>query len=496
MNRTWKKSDENLAVLVLIPPCPQNTNVIRDVLYGSWCGGKLVGGGMIPPLSSLYVATVLAADQNSTTLIDCGADQRDLKSLLELASQFKILVLQTSSITIDDDAETARELRSRNPGLVTIFYGSHPTFMPESTLDKDGVDLIARREPEFIIRDLVRALKAGGETWKKVKGIGYRDNGRVILNEGYGFIENLDELPLPDRNLLPREQKYFNPLVRHYPYTTVLSSRGCYSRCRFCTAPYFMGGKIRARSAESVITELEALKRQGFREIYFRDETFTAFPSRNQQICRHLIDQRLDLKWICNSIPGELDRETMAEMKRAGCHTLKFGVESGAPEILEKSNKRISLDSVRDNFRWACELGFFRHAHIMFGMPGETRESIETTLEFLLEIDPDSVSFQICSPYPGTPLYQELLDSYPEIIGDGSQVLRSSELHSRGILNHLYTNLSNEVLENSIRRANRRFYFRPRYLAKSLSRVRSFSDLRRLWVAGSQLLEFSFLGLR
>jgi radical SAM superfamily enzyme YgiQ (UPF0313 family) len=132
----------------------------------------------------------------------------------------------------------------------------------------------------------------------------------------------------------------------------------------------------------------------------------------------------------------------------------------------------------------------------MFGMPGETRESIEATLEFLLEIDPDSVSFQICSPYPGTPLYQELLDSYPEIIGDGSQVLRSSELHSRGILNHLYTNLSNEVLENSIRRANRRFYFRPRYLAKSLSRVRSFSDLRRLWIAGSQLFEFSFLGFR
>ena len=494
--RTWKKSGENLSVLVLIPPSPHNTNVIRDVLYGSWCGGKLVGGGMMPPLSSLYVATVLAADKNSTTLIDCSADQHDLKSLLDLAPRFNILVLQTSSITIDDDAEIARELRSRNPDLVTIFYGSHPTFMPESTLDKDGVDLIARREPEFIIRDLVRALKAGGEAWKKVKGIGYRDNGQVILNEGYGFIEDLDELPVPDRSLLPRGQKYFNPLVRHYPYTSALSSRGCYSRCRFCTAPYFMGGKIRARSAESVISELEALKRQGYREIYFRDETFTAFPSRNQQICRHLIDRRLDLNWICNSIPGELDREAMAEMKRAGCHTLKFGVESGAPEILEKSNKRISLDAVRDEFRWARELGLSRHAHIMFGMPGETRESIEATIEFLLEIDPDSVSFQICSPYPGTPLYQELVDTYPEIIGDGSQVLRSSELHSRGILNHLYTNLSNEVLEDSIRRANRRFYFRPRYLLKSLSQVRSFSDLRRLWIAGSQLLEFSFLGSR
>ncbi|MCX5858689.1 MAG: cobalamin-dependent protein, partial [Proteobacteria bacterium] len=157
MIRTWKNSGENLSVLVLIPPSPQNTNVIRDVLYGSWCGGKLVGGGMMPPLSSLYVATVLAADKNPTTLIDCSAEQRDLKSLLELAPRFNILVLQTSSITIDEDAETARALRSRNPDLVTIFYGSHPTFMPESTLDKDGVDLIACREPEFIIRDLVRA---------------------------------------------------------------------------------------------------------------------------------------------------------------------------------------------------------------------------------------------------------------------------------------------------------------------------------------------------
>jgi radical SAM superfamily enzyme YgiQ (UPF0313 family) len=270
---------------------------------------------MMPPLSSLYVATVLAEDRNSTTLIDCSADQTDLESLRKLASDFEILILQTSSITIDDDAETARELRAQNPRLVTIFYGSHPTFMPESTLNKDGVDLIARREPEFIIRDLVRALKAGDETWKTVKGIGYRDNGRVILNEGYGFIEDLDELPIPDRSLLPREQKYFNPLVRHYPYTSALSSRGCYSRCRFCTAPYFMGGKIRARSAESVIQELEILKRQGFREIYFRDETFTAFPSRNQQICRQLINRRLDLKWICNSIPGERQRRRLRRTK-------------------------------------------------------------------------------------------------------------------------------------------------------------------------------------
>jgi len=471
-------------------------NIIRDVLYGSWCGGRLVGGGKVPPISSLYVATVLKADGNRATLLDCSSDGKDLADLCRLAGDFDVLVIQTSSITIDDDAEIAFRLKSRNPNLTTLLYGSHPTFMPESTLNKEGVDLIARREPEHIIRDLVRALAEGGDAWKQVKGIGYRENGRVILNEGYGFIEDLDQLPIPDRGLLPTGEKYFNPLIRRYPYTSALTSRGCYSRCRFCTSPYFMGGKIRSRSAESVIEEFTLLKRQGFREVYFRDETFCAFPDRNHRICRHLIDHNLRLNWICNSIPGELDRETLREMKRAGCHTIKFGVESGVQEILEQSNKRISLDSIRNNFAWAREVGILRHAHIMLGMPGETRESVETTLAFLREIDPDTVSFQICSPYPGTPLYEELVEAFPGVIGDGSHVLRSSRLHSRGILNHLYTNLSNEDLEESMRRANRRFYLRPGYLLKQLVRVRSLTDVRRLVVAGSQLVQFSLFGTR
>ena len=486
----------NPSVLVLIPPPLKRTNIIRDVLYGSWCGGKLVGGGKVPPLSSLYVATVLQADRVAATLIDCSANGWSPDDLYRVAGDFHILVLQTSSITIEEDAAIAFELKSRNPRLVTIFYGSHPTFMPESTLTREGVDLIARREPEFIIRDLVRALRQGGNAWKQVKGIGYRDNGRVILNEGYGFIEDLDQLPIPDRGLLPDGEKYFNPLVRKYPYTSALTSRGCYSRCRFCTAPYFMGGKIRARSADSVIEEFELLRRQGFREVYFRDETFTAFLSRNQHVFRHLIDHQFRLGWICNSIPGELDRESMEEMKRAGCHTIKFGVESGVQEILKQSNKQITIDAIRRNFASAREVGLFRHAHIMLGMPGETKESIEHTLTFLREIDPDTVSFQICSPYPGTPLYEELVETYPGIIGDGIHVLRSSRLHSRGILNHLYTNLSNVDLEESMRRANRCFYLRPRYLLKQLFRVRSLTDLRRLAVAGFQLIQFSLLGPR
>ena len=252
---------------------------------------------------------------------------------------------------------------------------------------------LVRREPEYIIKDLVEKKIEGGESWKGIEGIGFREGEKVILNDYYPFIENLDELPFLDVAMLPEGIDYFNPLIKRMPYITMITSRGCPGKCTFCTAPSFYGPKYRCRSVESIIEELKYFKSQGYREIYFRDETFTVNKKRILELCKRMMEERLYLTWLCNARVGMINKEMMDTMKEAGCHLIKFGVESGVQKILDNVNKGIRIKSIKETFIWAKEVGMDTHAHIMLGMPGETLETIRDTINFTKEIEPTTVTF-------------------------------------------------------------------------------------------------------
>ncbi len=423
-------------------------------------------------------------------MLDAGNDRKTFDDLKMRINEYKVVIISTSSVTFNEDAEILSDLKKKNYKLITIIFGSHPTFMPKYCLSKDSIDIIIRREPEFIIRDVVERIEKGGDGWKKIKGIGYRENGKIVINDFYPFMDNLDNLPFPDRTMLPEGIDYFNPVVKRVPYTTMITSRGCPGQCVFCTIPSFCGNKTRCRSVESAIEELKLIQRQGYKEVFFRDETFTFYKKRNILICKKMIEENIELSWVCNVRVGTVDKEMMLLMKKAGCHMIKLGVESGVQKILDNINKGIKLEMTRRTFKWAHEVEMDIHAHLMLGCPGETKETIRQTIEFVKKINPTTVTFGICTPYPGTKLFQQVARNYPQI-KDGS-FCDLNKIHTRAFFNETFTHLTRKELEKSVHRAYRSFYLQPFYTLSWLGRINSLNELKRVFLAGINVFRFSF----
>ncbi len=478
-------------ILVFNPTTKSVKNVVRDLVYGCWCRGKRIGGMQSPPLNLLYVATVLKNEGHQVSFVDGSVDSESFEVAVKRAKDYRLAIFQTSTHSFVSDMEGVGRLKKNNPALLTVAFGSHPTFLPQASLEKGTLDLVVRREPEFVIRDLAR-LVSQKKGYQDLKGIAFRKKEKVVVNPVYHFIKNLDELPIPDRHFLPKGIDYFNPVVKRVPYTTMQTSRGCPGKCNFCTVPSFYGNEFRAQSAGRVVREMKMLKRQGYKEVFFRDETFTAFPKRNKEICLRIIKEGIDLTWVCNSRVDTISLEMMRLMKEAGCHMIKFGVESGVQKILDNINKKTRVDQTRKAFQWAHTVGIDTHAHVMLGCPGETKQTIKRTVEFIKEIAPTTATFGIHTPYPGTKLFERVAKTHPEI-KDGT-ACDLAKIHTEGFFNESFTHLTKGELERSIPWAYRQFYFRPRYLLNWFKRLNSLEELRRISIAGTTILDFSLRG--
>ena len=477
----------------LIPPSKHSKNVARDLVYGCWCKGKRIGGIQFPPISSLLVTTVLRNAGHESELLDAAGRQLTLEETKEIFARekYQVCIVLTSTMTIMEDAEIICELKKVNPGLISVVAGSQPTFMPQATLSRQGIDFIVQREQEQILSDLCNALEKGGDAYKEVPGIGYKDEkGNLVINPQAPLIKDLDELPIADRTLLPGDIEYFNPIVKRMPFTTMFTTRGCTAKCTYCTSPFFYGEKVRFRSAAKVLEEMAYCQNLGYREIFFRDELFTASKKRVVEICKGIKERGLDLTWIASSRVNNVDPEMLREMKEAGCHMIRFGVESGVQQILDNVRKDITIEETRQCFQWCHEAGIDTHAHCMVGAPGETRDTINETLRFVKDIDPTIITFGITTPYPGTPLFSEVAAVHPEI-GDGSQ-MDISRLHHDSFFNQFFTELSNQELSQDIRRIYREFYFRPRYIWHWIKRIKSVDEFKRVVMAGANVIDFAF----
>lgn len=243
-------------------------------------------------------------------------------------------------------------------------------------------------------------------------------------------------------------------------------------------------------SAGKVLDDMAYYLGQGMREVYFRDETFTADRQRVMDICSGIIERNLRFSWICNARVDTVDPEMLGLMHRAGCHLIKFGAESGSQTVLDAVKKGITLQQTRDAFLWCREAGIDTHAHFMVGMPGETMETMEATLDLAIEIAPSTATFGICTPYPGTPLFREVA-RLDESIGDGSDNASIERLHVEGDYNRHYCSVDGETLRRTVKRFYRRFYLRPAYVLDSLRRIRNGNMLRNAVIGGLNVIGFA-----
>ena len=467
-------------------------NIIRDFVYGCWCDGRRIGGMQMPPTALLYVASILKKGKHDVTFLDETIEPDRYAKMLENSfREFDTVVMMVSTNSFLADAKKLQEIKNLHPGITSIIFGSHPTFLPESSISESAIDFLVFKEPEFAILELLDAIDANRSPYD-VKGIGLRhENGNLYRTEEREYF-NMNDLPRIDTSLLATNLDYFNPVVKRVPFITMQTSRGCPAECNFCTVPFFYGKTLRVRSAKKVLEDIRYYASQGYKEIFFRDETFTAFKKRNIIICETMIKESIDITWIANGRVDLIEREEMRLMKEAGCHMLKFGVESGNNQILHNLNKGTTIQQCRHVFRMAHEVGIDTHAHVMIGCPGETEKTINNTINFVKEIDPTTASFGILTPYPGTGLFNQVAQSNKKI-KDGTAASMDI-LHTRAFYNETFCDLSPEFLTSSVNEAYRKFYMRLPYLIRWIKRINSKDEFFRLLIAGTNIFQFALSG--
>jgi anaerobic magnesium-protoporphyrin IX monomethyl ester cyclase len=428
------------------------------------------------PLGIAYIAAFLSKHGIETDVIDrtfAGREgwEDDLKS-----RKPDILGLSVSSTNFEDAMAMLALVRRTAPHVKVVFGGPQATVLGERCYEFCAPDAVVIGEGEITMLELVEAF-AKGTTLADVKGIVYKEDGQVETTGSRPYIEDLDLLPFPAREKFPLEHYLSSAHGRiswavESPAVTILSSRGCPFKCTYCSSYRQLGRKVRFRSVENILAEVDYLvKNYGIKGLYFWDDTFVLDKKRVMAVCEGI--KKYGITWYCQSRVDTCDEEMLRALKGAGCRTLSFGIESGSQRILDNYLKKgITLEQTRKAVGLAKKLGFIVHGSFMLGIPGETREDMEKTIQFAKELDPDAVEFNITTPYYGTEL-REIVQREGKLLTDrlfGLNVKEKSIFTTR--------DLSPELVSAMYKRAVRRFYFRPRYIFKQICSLRSWGDLR------------------
>jgi anaerobic magnesium-protoporphyrin IX monomethyl ester cyclase len=426
-----------------------------------------------------YLAgALIAAGYDDVTLFDAEAESEPLASLL--AQKRHDLVGISSPTPLIYEAWEAAAL-AKKQGAVTILGGPHLTLMPDETMRRPEaeVDMVVRGEAEETLVEIVQAIEATGqrgregaglhlpdEPWGGIAGLSYRNlDGEVVHNPDRRLRQDVESIPWPAYHLF-KIDRYTNlqPLTDgldpHARAYTLVTSRGCPYQCIYCSKP-ITGNTWRARSPEDVVAEWRYLVQEmGATEIGITDDVWNLKLDRAKEICRHLIAEGLThVPWI--TVHGmradHTDAELFQLMAQAGCRRAGFGVESGSQAVLDAIKKRQSLDDVRRAFEQAKAAGLQTMGFFIFGLPADTEETMEETIRFALELDPDLANFMIAAPYPGTELW-EIARRDGRLF---SMDWRDYAIHDEKARYELPT-LPPELVERKWHEAYRRFYLRPR----------------------------------
>lgn len=312
--------------------------------------------------------------------------------------------------------ENARKLcelvKRVSPRTVTVMGGMHPTVKPREVLSDASVDFIFQGESDLTFADFCDALGRGGE-YGGIDGLGYKAEGGAVVNRKERFIEDLDALPFPARDLLKLDCYYragraHGFVLTHRRNMNLITSRGCPARCVFCTIFLVWGRAFRARSPENVLAELEQMKRDfGIRHVQFEDDNLTYDKERAKKLFKGMIERRLDLQW--NTPNGvalwAMDREMLDLMKAAGCYYVKFAIESGNQRVLSRViRKPQDLAHAREMIAYARSIGMMVGSFFVVGLPGETREEMQDSFDFRRTTRLDYTVYIMAKPEHGTEL--------------------------------------------------------------------------------------------
>jgi anaerobic magnesium-protoporphyrin IX monomethyl ester cyclase len=357
-----------------------------------------------PPLGITYVAAAFAAAGAEVKILDYIVSRYSPEKLQAELDAFQPDAVGATSVTLNfyGAADIVRTAKRHNPDIVAMMGGPHVSFDAENTLTAyPEIDLIVRGEGEQTIAELTPRLK-DPKAWAGIKGITFRQNGRLVATPQREFIDNLDTLPLPARHLLPLSRYQ----ALGYP-VSIITSRGCPYSCIFCQGRRMVGKKVRKRSAARIVDEIEQILSYGINRINVADDLFASDKAKVMEVCGEIRKRGLSFTWSAFARVNTVDRETLQIMKDTGCDSVSFGVESGNPEMLKRIRKNITLDQVRQAVRLCNEVGMLAHTSFVVGLPGESMETLEETKRFAGSLG-SLYGYHFLAPFPGTTVREEV----------------------------------------------------------------------------------------
>jgi radical SAM superfamily enzyme YgiQ (UPF0313 family) len=359
-----------------------------------------------------YAAAVLEKDGHEVLLIDSLASNQTLEEFLDEVKSFSpdVIVMETSTPSFKNDMGILKKLSTISKSK-KILCGPHVTALPENSIMRPLVDFVLLGEYEISLANLVNCIEKGGDI-ESVRGIVFKRNGKPVFTESQPIIDDIDSLPFPAWHLMPMN-RYWNPGPGTAKTMEVMSTRGCPFKCTYCIYPQLMyrTSKVRFRKPKKVVDEIGVLIKDYNKDgIYFNDDTFTINKKHVQEICHEMKKRELNLKWACFGRADIVDYDMLKEMKEAGCVAIQYGVESGSQKILDNIRKGIKVEQIKKAFSITKKVGIKTHGTFMIGLPGESKETIQETIELIKEIDCDTLVFAIATPFPGTVMYNDAVE--------------------------------------------------------------------------------------
>jgi radical SAM superfamily enzyme YgiQ (UPF0313 family) len=421
---------------------------------------------IFPPIELAAIGAVLRDAGCAVAIHDYPAERRGWDDYLADLKRFKpdmVLVNVVTATSQQDFAALQAARDTLGPAVLTLAKGEYMEALGEQVLaDYPDIDFGFHGE----IEQVMRRFQAGedlatmpGVIWRKPANNG--DGPCITRNPGHPLLEDLDSLPFPARELL-NNQLYRSPETGN-PLTVVHGNRGCPAKCIFCPAGVMSGYRVRYRSPQSIMTEInECVTRFGIKEFLFHGDTFTINKKWLLELCDLIIASGHKIRWGCNSRVDTIDDERAQKMKQAGCWVVAFGVETGSQLIMDYMQKGQKVEKAEQAVAICKRNGLRVHTFLVIGTPLETRETLEETRRFVRKLDPDFFDFNISYPLPGTTLYdivnkEGLWEQQPDKTGYANAAVRTFALSSK-------------ELTAWRKQALLAMYLRPRYIARMLWR--------------------------
>ena len=415
-------------------------------------------------------------------LLDAPSHHVSAEETINIARDYEFLVLFTSTPGFPGDIRLVKKIKETNPKIKIAFVGPHVTVLPERSLkDCREIDFVVRKEFDYAVCEF-----ANGKPLDEILGISFLKHGSVVHTPDRPEVQDLDSLPhvteIYRRDL--DVTKYNVPFLL-YPYVSLYTTRGCPAQCTFCLWPQTLSGHPwRKRSTDDVAREMAKAKDfwPDVREFFFDDDTFNIQKVRTIELCEKL--KPLKLTWSCTS-RVTTDYETLKAMKEAGCRLLIVGYESGDPQILKNIKKGATVERARQFTKDCHKLGLVVHGDFILGLPGETHETIRTTVAFAKELDVETIQVSVAHAYPGTELYDFAVKN-GFMVGDNKMVDEGGHQ-----LAHIqYPGLPADDIMEAVHRFYDEYYFRPKAVFRILRKAAFNSvDRKRLYKEAKSFLK-------